>query len=105
MPGLRLDSTCIDYLLNYSWPGNIRELQNAIEHAAVISKDGLIMPEYLPAGVVHPSAARTGGSPSPFRRLAEVDDDHIHAVLDLVGENKTKAAKILGISQATLWRR
>ena len=105
LPGLRLDSTCIDYLLNYSWPGNIRELQNAIEHAAVISKDGLILPEYLPAGVVHPPAVRAGADTSPFRRLAEVNDDHLHMVLDLVGGNKTKAAKILGISQATLWRK
>lgn len=100
IPGLRLDASALDYLLGYRWPGNVRELENTIERAAVLSADGVILPCHLPPHVVHAASARPVG-----RTLAEAGDAHIRAVLESVGGNRTRAAKILGISPSTLWRK
>ena len=102
---LRLDSTCVDYLQAYSWPGNVRELENAIERAAVLSTDGLIRPEHLPSNVVHAAPGR-GELTSPLsRKLSDIETEHIRTIMRLVGDNKTRAARALGISAATLWRK
>lgn len=101
IPKLKLDAACIDPLLSFRWPGNARELENAIERAAVLSPDGIIRPEYLPAVVVKPVK---GNSP-PHRSLAAVESEHIRNVLKSVEGNRERAARILGISSTTLWRR
>ncbi len=100
---LRLDSTAIDCLTSYPWPGNVRELENAIERAAVFCKGGVIRPEDLPAGITHHAQAALPGAVN--RSLQEVERQHIQAVLDSVGGHRRRAAEILGISTATLWRR
>ena len=104
LPGLRLDPSCLDYLMSYSWPGNIRELENAIEHAAVLCQDGVIYPEHLPPQVTgrnrSPASRETGS-----RRLAEVELDHIRQVLEETGGHRARAARLLGISEATLYRK
>ena len=105
IPALRIDATCVDYLQSYNWPGNVRELENAIERAAVLSKDGLILPEHLPANVVHPIAGEYGKVNPLSRKLADIEAEHIHTVMRLVNDNKTRAARALGISPATLWRK
>ena len=104
IPTLRLDATCIQYLQAYPWPGNVRELENAIERAAVFSSNGLILPEHLPPQILHDiSNTRHGDQVS--LPLEQVEQNHIQAVLASTGGNKTRAAKILGISSATLWRK
>lgn len=106
IPRLRLDATTLDHLTAYDWPGNVRELENALERAAVFSKEGVIRPEDLPAVITQrePAAApAAAGSRAPS--LAEVERQHIQAVLDSVQGNRRQAARILGISTATLWRR
>jgi transcriptional regulator with PAS, ATPase and Fis domain len=104
LPALRLDATCLDCLLEYPWPGNIRALENAIEHAAVLCTDNVILPEHLPS---HISQARPPQQQpaAPARSLAEVEWEHIQRVLELTHGNRTEAAKILDISPATLYRR
>lgn len=102
---LRLDARCLDIILRYTWPGNVRELENAIEHAAVFSKDGFILPEHLPPHIVHansPSFSNAG--PGPML-LADVEQAHIRKVLESSDNNRTKAARLLGISPTTLWRK
>jgi two-component system, NtrC family, response regulator HydG len=101
LPELRLSAESIRYLIDYPWPGNVRELENAIEHAAVLSRDGRLTPDLLPAGIVHPTAAPAAGR----RTLADVGRDHIREVLRQTGGSRRKAAAILGISSTTLWRR
>ncbi len=106
LPGLRLDARCLDYLQVYDWPGNIRELENAIERAAVLSREGLILPDYLPPGIIHSrpvSRYRRGLDQSPS--LREMERDYIDQVLELTGGNQSQAAEILGISYSTLWRK
>jgi two-component system response regulator HydG len=104
-PKLHLDATCLDYLQVYPWPGNVRELENAIERGAVLCDDNVIRPEHLPAGIVHAGVVRTRVPGSPERSLAQVEEDHIRAVLESSGGNKARAAAILGISPTTLWRK
>jgi len=104
VPGLRLDATCLDYLQRYPWPGNVRELENAIERAAVLCRDELILPQDLPPVILQakpPGLAKKATA----RALAEVEQEHIEQVLQSVEGNRTKAAEILGISSATLWRK
>lgn len=105
LPNLQLDATCLDYLQSYSWPGNVRELENVIERAAVLSTGKLILPEYLPEGLLQASLHARGKNGAINRTLAEVERDYIEAVLNATGGSKTKTAQILGIGQSTLWRK
>ena len=103
MPGLRLAPQSVELLLEYRWPGNVRELQNAIEQAAVLCVDGVLTPDLLP---MSKSAAGAGGmSPLAQRTLEEVELEHIRRVLEHVEGNRAKAAAILGVGQATLYRK
>ena len=105
MPQLRLDATCADLLLRYDWPGNVRELENAVEHAAVLCVNNLILPEYLPSHIVHAGATPAAVTADTSRTLAQVEQVYIEAVLKSAQGNQTQAAKILGISPSTLWRK
>ncbi|MBN1472378.1 MAG: sigma-54-dependent Fis family transcriptional regulator [Syntrophaceae bacterium] len=96
-------------LLWYPWPGNIRELKNTIERAAVIA-EGAIKPGHLPAylaGDYHVESGRKGNdlSQSIDQRLAEMEKAIIIETLNHTGGVQTKAAQILGINQRSLWHR
>jgi transcriptional regulator with PAS, ATPase and Fis domain len=103
LPELRLDATCFDYLVAYNWPGNIRELENAIEHAAVFCRNGTILAEHFPPQIVRRiPPAEHRGVPLP---LDDINREHIQRVLEFTRGNRTEAAKVLGIGLATLHRR
>ena len=102
LPNLRLDARCVDPLIRYAWPGNVRELENVLERAAILSRDGVITPDVLPAAITAGRAAAPAGGAST---LAQVEQAHIQAVLEQTNGNRTKAAEILGISPPTLWRK
>jgi DNA-binding NtrC family response regulator/predicted hydrocarbon binding protein len=105
IPKLQFDVSCIDYLQSYPWPGNVRELENAIERAAVFSTDGMIVPENLPPQVIDQVTLKSGSAVRAEMSLAQVEREHILTVYRATGGNKTQAARILGISPVTLWRR
>ncbi|MBN2377802.1 MAG: sigma-54-dependent Fis family transcriptional regulator [Sedimentisphaerales bacterium] len=105
LPDLHLDPSCLDYLLAHNWPGNVRELENALERAAVLSRNNLILPEFLPPAITRTQSLSSPADLSPNRTLAEVEKQYIGTVLKITGQNKSKAAKILDISPATLWRK
>ncbi len=105
MDQLRLDSTALDCLNSYNWPGNVRELENVLERAAVLCRDGVIRPEDLPLGIAQTLSAPLHLQTASDQSLQEVQRRHIQAVLESVGGCRSRAAKILGISSATLWRR
>ena len=100
---LRLAPAAVDALISYSWPGNIRELENALEHAAVLCVDGIISPDILPGILTGRMAA------NPIKNfpqsLDDIESDHIRSTLELTGGNRTEAAKVLKISESTLYRR
>ncbi|MFZ2639480.1 MAG: sigma 54-interacting transcriptional regulator [Verrucomicrobiia bacterium] len=104
-PHLRLDATCVDFLLEYPWPGNVRELENAMERATVLCAHHVILPEHLPSNVVQPGLGQITFGETSLKTLAEIEQAHIQAVLQAVAGNQTQAAKILGISTTTLWRK
>jgi len=71
----------------------------------VLCEDDVIRPEHLPVGIVHAGLTHRRGTCDPTQSLAEVEREHILAVLAACGGNKARAAAALGISSTTLWRK
>ncbi len=96
-----IDSEAMDVLLNYGWPGNVRQLENAIEHAAVLSKDGYISLENLPNDLIHikePINSSKNDVNQP------IDSVTLKQILVDVGWKRSLAAKRLNVHRSTLWR-
>lgn len=89
-------------LVAHDWPGNVRELRNVIERASIFCMGGKVEVEHLPGGMAAEStrSAELGDLVS----LDEIEEQHIRRVL-AVTPSLQEAADILGIDQATLWRR
>jgi transcriptional regulator with PAS, ATPase and Fis domain len=100
---LRFSTDTVDVLIRYNWPGNVRELENTLEHAAVLCIDGIITPNILPGTVT--GRITTVSQMNKFLSLDEMELKHIRSALELTKENRTEAAKLLGISESTLYRR
>jgi DNA-binding NtrC family response regulator len=100
-------------LANYDYPGNVRELENIVEHAVVLADGSEIterdLPEFMFRNRLLLSAPqKQSESMLPSDRiatLAEVEKSHIAHVLALTDNNYTEASKKLGISRSTLWRK
>ncbi len=99
----RITDRALQCLMAYDWPGNIRELQNVLERGLILSEGGLITDQSLPKEL----ADQAGGSApdESFLSLEVVERQHILAVLQYVGGNRTRAAEILGIGRKTLYRK
>lgn len=96
--GLALSKEATQALADYGWKGNIRELRNAMERAAILA-EGEVQLQDLPSTVL------TQGGPANGYSLAEVEKAHIRKMLAHAAGNKTKAAGHLGIGVATLYRK
>ncbi len=88
-------------LMNYPWPGNIRELENAMEHAVILARGEHIEVDDLPAylrekSTTHPSGGET---------MADLEKEHLRRVLKQCQGNKIEAARRLKISRSTLYRK
>jgi two-component system, NtrC family, response regulator AtoC len=104
-----------DLLRRYPWPGNIRELRNVIERTMILSKESEIIDDDLPEEVrdysehsEHEeklSSFDVSPTGDQFVPLRELEDRYIHEVLSATGQNKTHAARILGIHPTSLLRR
>jgi PAS domain S-box-containing protein len=96
-----VSSRAMALLMAHDWPGNVRELENAIEHAYVTSTTGRVERRFLPASLRHvvPGEEEHG---APEERG---EDNDILRALKQHRWNKQEAAKALGISRTTLWRR
>lgn len=92
-------------LVSYTWPGNIRELQNIIERLVILS-DSLVLDEtHLPKEVVQRTTDTNGVIGVQDLTLAEVERQYILGILERYEGQKTIAAEKLGISTTTLWRK
>jgi transcriptional regulator with PAS, ATPase and Fis domain len=96
-------------LLDYSWPGNIRELQNAIEYGVVLAREGVIGLKELPAEIQLPAALQQAELSGLSRKSVQtLDDLERTAILQALAEcrgNKKKAAELLGIQRPTLYNK
>jgi transcriptional regulator with PAS, ATPase and Fis domain len=103
----RLGPEAMALLRRHDWPGNVRELLHVIESAGVLCEGSEILPQHLPA------ALRTPVSPSPpspeagdrLPTLQEMERAHIERALRAAGGHRANAAKILGISERSLYRK
>jgi len=91
-----------DVLVHYSYPGNVRELENIIERAIILTKDDLITPDSLPQTIKMFQIETI--EPDNVKTIEELNKDYAEKVLDMFGGNKSKAAEMLGISRTSLWR-
>ncbi len=91
-------------LQSYHWPGNVRELRNVIERAILLESTDVILESHLPLEIAPREAQRALADPAAFipRPLREVEVEHIRRTLQWCGGNKSRAAKVLGISRQTL---
>lgn len=112
----KIEPKALEVLSHYHWPGNVRELENAIERASALCDQGVIRVDDLPPHVV-----RQAGTPIlpgkgesreelPVGRtldefVSEQERNYIEATIQFNGGSRDKAAKMLGISMATLYRK
>ena len=94
----------MDGLVSYNWPGNIRELRNAIEYAFVLCPSGAIDVSHLPPKITQPNVAQ------PKIQIIETTDafsqkEELLQVLKQAKGNQSEAARILGVSRVTIWKR
>lgn len=93
-------------LQNYSWPGNIRELENVVERAVNYTRSGLIQLTHLPQHLIRKCASKgemTSGKIRHQEQIARIERNMIVAALEKSGGNKSKAAKILNLSRSRLY--
>jgi DNA-binding NtrC family response regulator len=93
-------------LVNYNWQGNIRELQNAIERAFILSSEEIDLESLPPRIKQNTDHAFEMRDPDGLRpTLEEVERRYVLEILKLVNQDKTAAANILGIDLSTLYRK
>jgi two-component system response regulator AtoC len=102
----RISPEVIDMLSNMEWKGNVRELENVLRRAIVLSKGEILLPEDL-SGIQHMETVQLESevSTTPFRTLAEAERDYILKVLQYNDWNKKRTCEILNIARTTLDRK
>ncbi|HEX6895031.1 MAG TPA: sigma-54 dependent transcriptional regulator [Bryobacteraceae bacterium] len=96
----KLTASGLQVMENYSWPGNVRQLQHMMERLTILAPQGRI-----DEGAVKEAIELTEPRDSASDTLADTEADHIRRVLAATGGNKSRAAKILGIERKTLYRK
>ncbi len=114
-PHLRFGPDTLKILARYPWPGNVRELRNAVERMSILAEGPMLSPDDIPADVreggelnLTPAGGITALQAGLGERppsLAQVERRHIEEVLRFTGGNKARAARILGITAATLYNK
>jgi len=96
-----INDDILNYLIDYDWPGNIREFETVVKRLLVFSKDNTIRSEYLPIEILN---FKPKEMQKEILTIEELEKQHIKEVLKIAANTK-EAAKILGISETTLWRK
>ncbi|HKD35564.1 MAG TPA: helix-turn-helix domain-containing protein, partial [Pirellulales bacterium] len=105
---LGLSEPFAERLLAYAWPGNVRELRNVIERAVALTRHDRLLPEDLPEKIREYRSTQVvlgGSDPGELAPLEEIERRYILHVLQCVGDNRTLAARILGLDRKTLYRK
>jgi two-component system nitrogen regulation response regulator GlnG len=126
-PRLKLSEEAVRVLEAYPWPGNVRELENTLQRAAVLSTADTLLPKDIPLGAADTEATPAGAPAGETREMtkdravevlfnAAVDDTSLQILpwiereftlraMQKTGDNQVRAAKLLGITRATLRKR
>jgi len=102
---LTLSPRAVDALNSYAWPGNIRELESALERAVAVGENSLIEFDHLPRPVRERAHAVAEAVGEPAQSLAEAERQAIIAAGRVSRGNLSQAAVLLGIGRSTLWRK
>jgi len=102
---IRITDQVLSMFMQYEFPGNVRELENLIEHAFVLCHDSQIKVEHLPKEFVEKFKEEKKSTSKSTDRLKEAEADVIIDVLKRHGGNRSKTAEELGIDKSTLWRK
>jgi PAS domain S-box-containing protein len=97
--GVSLGRDVVAALQQHDWPGNLRELRNALERALIINHGGPIELAHLPPELRRLPATEAGS------RIVDIERSHVLRVLDSCAGNRTRAAEVLGVSRSTLKRK
>ena len=112
----RISRETLQYLQEYSWPGNIRELENVLERSMLMVEEDTILPQHLPMNVVsHGNATMDGGQYLDIKKalsltnkivpLDEIEEEVLKQALRVNKYNMSSTASKLGIGRTTLYRK
>jgi DNA-binding NtrC family response regulator len=93
-------------LIQYDWPGNVRELENAVERAIALNSSGVLTRDDFPAEIRRgfEGTGLLSTRLSPHLTLAQKEKEYILEILEVTGQNASRAAEILDIDRRTLYR-
>jgi len=95
----------MDLLIDYAWPGNVREMENAIGHAFVHSRGGALLPEHLPPDITRGVSHITHAALGSVGSVEQMEKMLLEQALKQTDGNRTRAARKLGMSRSSLWRK
>ena len=98
-----ISQQALKIMMEHPWPGNVRELINVVEYAFVLCRRGLLQVEHLPADLAESQTCAPAGNVSKNNNNNE--KQKIIAALAKTGGQKTEAARLLGVSRVTLWKK
>ena len=101
---IELSPGALDVLLEYDWPGNVRQLENTIERIVLFSRGAVVGPDDLPVLLQSSRRDTPTGLFEDLPTLEDVERRYLEHVLQAVGRNRTRAAEVLGIDRRTLYR-
>lgn len=102
----QISNGAMKQLLDYAFPGNIRELENILERAVALCSTQMIDETLLPEALIAaPPVGAKNANHASFRTLAEIEREHILDVLKHCDGSNVQAAKLLGIDRVSLWRK
>lgn len=106
--GMGFSSEAIDFMLSYNWPGNVRELQNWIQFALIKCKGAVVGLEHLPPVALRVVTKQTTEQDAPLSTVLKgrlrLNRDSVREAFERAHGNKVEAARLLGVSRATLYR-
>jgi DNA-binding NtrC family response regulator len=95
---VKLMDSGVKALQDYTWPGNVRQLQHLMERLTILA-------DRVDSDAVHNALTAMESREKPVETLADAEEDQIRRVLAATGGNKSKAAQLLGIERKTLYRK
>jgi len=98
----------MEILLNYHYPGNVRELENVLEHALIVCQEDTIQPQHLPEYLQDRRTNRKSPASRSSRRLLVSDEEERDKIISVLQQHKghrTETARALGMDRTTLWRK